>query len=361
MALESVEMPPRAPRAAVAQDVGLTHISVEYRSPAIRGRQLWGAHVAYGEPWRAGDSPQATIGFSRDVTIGEKVISAGTYSLVATPGPESWTFSLERLEVPAERGHEPSAVRVDVPVERGETRERLRFTFSSFTTSSARLDLEWERVRVSLPITVDTNGQILAAIGELDRRDADLGRDYAQAAAFLLSKKGSEADREKGRAYLQRAAALGANLGDTSARTTTASEPSDPPRIGAFGPVSAPVPSAIASGILPAPSERSAPSRERATHAPGADEIGPVVSRGQPAIQACYQRALRRDPTLAGGKITVAIVVGTSGRVKSVDVQAPEALRRVEECVKAAVALWAFPPSPETYATELPLVLDRRD
>ena len=47
--------------------------------------------------------------------------------------------------------------------------------------------------------------------------------------------------------------------------------------------------------------------------------------------------------------------------MKSVEVDAPEALRPVEACVKDAVSRWAFPPSPEAYATELPLVLEHRD
>ena len=339
-AAERVEMPPRAPRAAVAQDVGLTRVSVEYRSPAVHGRRIWGARVPFGEPWLSGDSPHATIAFSRDVKIGGKTLSAGSYAIIATPAPTTWTIAFERVHAPGDGVTESSPVRVEVPAERGDARERLRFSFSTFTTSAARLDLEWERVRVSVPIAVDTNAQILSAIADLDRHDAALGSDYERAGRFLLSrtdgKKGGETDREKGRAYLERAAAL-----ETRVDTIAAS--------------------ALSPRELPAPAERKALPAMKATHAPGADEIGSVITKGRPAIEVCYQRALRRDPSLGHGKITVSITVGASGRVKSVEVDAPEALRPVEACVKAAVSRWAFPPSPETYATELPLVLEHRD
>jgi hypothetical protein len=362
-AAELVEMPPRAPRAAVTQDVGLTHISVVYRSAAVRGRSIWGGRVAFGEPWRAGDSPEATITFSSDVTVGGRPIAAGTYALIPTPGPESWTFFFESLAVGKGGAAAPLPVRVEAPVERGEARERLRFVFATFTRSAARLDLEWERVRVSLPIAVDTDGQIASAIAELDRRDADLGRKYARAAEFLLSEKRGASDRERGRAFLERATALGVSADDSQARAAFAArEPEAEPEI-AHPPLGGGLgsPAAIEPPPLSGPAERAAKPTTKATRAPGADEIGPVISKGQPAIEACYQRALRRDPSLGRGKITVQIVIGRSGHVSQVDVEAPESLRPIEECVKTAVSRWAFPPSPEAYATELPLVLDRRD
>ena len=341
-----IEMPPRAPRAALSQDVGLTRISVEYRSPAVRARAIWGARVPFGEPWRSGDSPQATIAFSRDVTVGGKAVPAGTYALVATPSPTSWTFALKRgtAAVPPEKTTE--IARVAAVVEAIEPRERLRFVFSSFTTSSARLDLEWERVRVSLPIEVDTNGQILSAIEALDRRDPTLGHEYAEVGAYLLSKRNDEAGRDKGLAYLDRASALGDAGGARMGEAQLVEGPG------------------VASAALPSPAERGAPEvahAKAATHPPGADEIGPIIQKGRPSIQSCYQRALRRDPALGRGRITVSIAIGTVGLVRSVVVEAPDGLRPVEACVKAAVSRWVFPPSPEAYSAELPLVLDGHD
>ena len=346
VAAAGVEMPPRAPPAALFQDVGLTRISVEYRSPAVRGRPIWGARVPLGEPWRSGDSPQATITFSRDVTVGGKAVPAGTYALVPTPSPTSWTFALQSGSGAGTSEATREIARVATVVEAVEPRERLRFVFSTFTTSSARLDLEWERVRVSLPIEVDTNGQILSAIAALDRRDPALGHEYAEAGAYLLSKKNDEAGHERGLAYLERAAALS----DRSAALTGKAQLVEGP--------------GVASVTLPSPSERGAPEIahvKTATRAPGADEIGPIIERGRPAIQSCYQRALRRDPSLARGRITVSIAIGTVGLVRGVVVEAPEGLRPVEACVRAAVSRWVFPPSPAAYTAELPLVLDRHD
>lgn len=345
-AAAEVEMPPRMPRAELFQDVGLTRISVEYRSPAVRGRAIWGAQVPFGAPWRSGDSPQATIAFSRDVTVGGKTVPAGAYALVATPSPTAWTFALRKTGGAGARDEGAEIARVDTRIQAIEPRERLRFVFSSFTTSNARLDLEWAAVRVSLPIDVDTDGQILSAIAALDRREGTLRREYAQAGEYLLAKKADAADHAKGLAYLQRASALD---DARAAPVFDAKLVEGPP---------------VALAAIPSPAERAAPQLAHpraATRAPGVDEIGPVIRQGRPAIQSCYQRALRHDPSLGRGRITVSISIGTLGLVKGVVVQAPEGLRPVEACVKSAVALWVFPASPEAYSAELPLVLDGHD
>src|SRR4051812_41859037 len=75
-----VELPRRSPRARISQQIGLTEITVDYESPAVRGRAIWGAAVPYGEVWRAGDTPAPQITFSRDVTFAGTAVAAGSYA-----------------------------------------------------------------------------------------------------------------------------------------------------------------------------------------------------------------------------------------------------------------------------------------
>ena len=141
-----VEMPPRKPGASVSQDVGLTRIRVDYKSPAVRGHEIWGARVPYGELWRTGDSPASTISFSRGVIFGGKAVPAGRYALIAIPTADSWTLVLNSNADLAEGGlayrAESERARVKVVARSAEPRERLRFVFSSFDNDGAVLDLE---------------------------------------------------------------------------------------------------------------------------------------------------------------------------------------------------------------------------
>jgi hypothetical protein len=97
--------------------------------------------------------------------------------------------------------------------------------------------------------------------------------------------------------------------------------------------------------------------RVKASKPPSPAEFSPLIKRGVPDLQRCYQRALRQDPSLGAAKVTLSIAVGVSGRVANVTVDPPLPARALESCVKEAVARWAFPSSPVDYETQVPLVL----
>ena len=106
---------------------------------------------------------------------------------------------------------------------------------------------------------------------------------------------------------------------------------------------------------------RDASSGAGSSRPPGAAEIGPLIKKGKSEIQACYQRALRQDPTLTRARITVQISVGISGLVKNVALDPPHPSGALEVCIKEAISRWVFPLSPVEYGTEFPLVLRGKD
>lgn len=74
-----------------------TYIRVVYSRPYKRGRDnIFGtaeseALVPYGERWRTGANEATEITLTGDVTIGDELLPAGTYSLFTVPDPETWT------------------------------------------------------------------------------------------------------------------------------------------------------------------------------------------------------------------------------------------------------------------------------
>src|SRR5579884_480732 len=52
--VSDIELPRESPLARLSQQVGLTEIAVEYGSPAVRGRKIWGAVVPYDRVWSMG-------------------------------------------------------------------------------------------------------------------------------------------------------------------------------------------------------------------------------------------------------------------------------------------------------------------
>jgi len=166
-AFGQLQLPRPSPAGKVSQTVGLTEISVEYSSPAVKGRKIWGALVPYGAVWRTGANQPTKITFTKDVTIGTSAVPAGSYAFFAIPTAAEWTVILNKdfnQNGASNYKQDLDVVRVQVLPKAVPHRERLSYAISDFTDDSASVDLEWEKLRVSLPIKLATQAQALANI-----------------------------------------------------------------------------------------------------------------------------------------------------------------------------------------------------
>lgn len=82
-----------------------------------------------------------------------------------------------------------------------------------------------------------------------------------------------------------------------------------------------------------------------------------VVRKNQKSIQACYDRVLKRDPTLSRARIDVTVKVGISGTVTHVSISSPYSGTELGSCIQTAIKRWFFPPSDSDYETQFPLLL----
>ncbi|WP_133272873.1 DUF2911 domain-containing protein [Hymenobacter radiodurans] len=78
-------LPQASPHAYVLQTIGLTDVSVDYHAPGVRGRQIWGQLVPWGQVWRAGANENTIITFSAPVKVNGEPVPAGKYSFYIIP------------------------------------------------------------------------------------------------------------------------------------------------------------------------------------------------------------------------------------------------------------------------------------
>lgn len=81
-----------SPPATASGKVGDANITIDYSSPAVKGRKIWGELVPYGEVWRAGANEATVFKTDKDIKVEGKTLPAGEYSLFATPGEKEWTI-----------------------------------------------------------------------------------------------------------------------------------------------------------------------------------------------------------------------------------------------------------------------------
>jgi len=164
------DLPRASPAARVEQQVGVTTFGVEYASPGVKGRTIFGGLVPYGELWRAGANEATRLTASRAFKLGDKEVPAGTYALFAIPGEKKWTVILNsNTKTWGTYGYDQKddVARIEVEAETlPASRERMTFLFSDATDDQVNLDLEWEKVRVRIPLSVDTRAHVAANIAK---------------------------------------------------------------------------------------------------------------------------------------------------------------------------------------------------
>src|ERR1044071_6400213 len=182
-----IETPAPSPKARVEQRVGITDVAIDYSSPGVKVRKIWGDVVPYDKIWRAGANAPTKLTVSRDFSFGGTAVKAGSYSLFVTPGKKTWTVALNTDLTATQDSHDDKndVAKVTVtPAALPAVRERLLYMITDTQDDRANLDLEWERVRIRVAIAIDTKAAVNASI---EKAIAAAWQPHAQAANYYFN------------------------------------------------------------------------------------------------------------------------------------------------------------------------------
>ena len=145
-----------SPPAVAKGEVNGAAISIDYSSPAVKNRKIFGELHPYGEVWRAGANEATIFETSKDIKVEGKALPAGKYSLYAIPGEKEWTiiFNKQTGQWGVKRGGATSrdpqqdAITVQVkPKKSQQLQERL-----VYDVNNKGFVLRWENVEVPVSI-----------------------------------------------------------------------------------------------------------------------------------------------------------------------------------------------------------------
>ncbi|MCI4650091.1 DUF2911 domain-containing protein [Phaeodactylibacter sp.] len=191
---QTVDLPLKSPAASAALTIGYTQISVDYSAPSVLDREIWGQLVPYDTLWRAGANAATTVAFSTDVKINGQPLKAGKYALLVLPRKDTtWTVIFNgntSLRGTNDYQREQDALRVDIRPKFARTRhqEMLQYEIVRQNIENGYMLLSWEKLRLYLPIKVETMDRAIAEIEEALAATPDEGEweVYLQAADFLF-------------------------------------------------------------------------------------------------------------------------------------------------------------------------------
>jgi hypothetical protein len=145
--------PSPAARAQCKLSGGKT-ITVDYSSPRMRGRKVFGELVPYGEVWRTGANEATTFVTTEDlIAVKGTNIPAGSYTIFTVPNLDKWTVIINKHTsewgIPYKYESEELA-RVPMSV------TRLSSPIENFTISfdpnggSCTMRISWENTQASI-------------------------------------------------------------------------------------------------------------------------------------------------------------------------------------------------------------------
>ncbi|GLR15649.1 DUF2911 domain-containing protein [Portibacter lacus] len=180
---------------SISERVAYTKISIDYGSPKVRGRQIWGEMQEYGQIWRAGANMATVISFSEKVKIQGKELPRGSYSFFVIPREnEPWTVIFNKVAQQwGAFGYEESedALRIEVDPVINNHVEDLTFDIIAKDFDGAYVVLEWASVKISFYVEVE---HYIVLEEKLAEKLETLPRNthwviYLQAANYLIDEE----------------------------------------------------------------------------------------------------------------------------------------------------------------------------
>jgi hypothetical protein len=136
------------------------HLTVDYGTPAKRGREIWGALVPYGEVWRTGANMATHFTTDRDLVLGSGSntlsVPAGSYTLFSIPARDGGVLIVSR-----QTGQTGTAYNAERDLGRVKLTARpLAEEVELFTIrvsesgQGGELRLQWDRTELVVPFIV---------------------------------------------------------------------------------------------------------------------------------------------------------------------------------------------------------------
>lgn len=180
-----LKMPQSSSSQTLIQEFGLGKVTVKYSRPNVKGRSISADLAPNGEVWRTGANDATVISFTEAVTLEGNQVAPGDYALFTIPGKDEWTIILNKATKQwGSYSYKQSEDVLRFKVKSGKLNDRAEtFTiaFSDVLPSSAKLNLMWDQVRVSVKMTTDVDSKVMAGIDEAMKAEK---KPYYQAAVY---------------------------------------------------------------------------------------------------------------------------------------------------------------------------------
>ena len=144
-----------SPPAKASVTLNSTKITIDYNTPSIRGRKIFGGLVPYGHWWRTGANPATSFKTTGTLKIGDKTVPAGAYTLYSIPSETTWQLIINKQtgQWGTEYDQSQDLARIEMQKKTlPSPQEKMSISFEHTSGGSTELHVRWETTDVWVPV-----------------------------------------------------------------------------------------------------------------------------------------------------------------------------------------------------------------
>ena len=156
--LKSTKKKVLSPHATAMAMVGDAHIHIDYSSPGVRNRIIFGGLLTYDMVWQAGAHNATWIETNKDLIIEGKTLVAGKYGFFTIPSKDEWTLIFNTnwdQHGKDEYNAKEDVVRFKVkPIISENITEHLVYKVKKANDGEGSISLAWEKVSLDFNFSI---------------------------------------------------------------------------------------------------------------------------------------------------------------------------------------------------------------
>jgi len=154
----STEKKKLSPHTSAMAMIGGAHVHIDYSSPGVRNRIIFGGLLPFDAVWQAGAHMATWIETDKDLRIEGETIPKGRYGFFAIPSQENWTVILNKnwdQHGKDEYDEKDDIIRFKVSSFISENvQEHLEYKIEETDERSGTIALSWGKRSIKFPFSV---------------------------------------------------------------------------------------------------------------------------------------------------------------------------------------------------------------
>ncbi|WP_462220156.1 DUF2911 domain-containing protein [Ferruginibacter sp.] len=148
----------RSIKSAAIGKIGTAAVVINYHSPGVRGRNIWGGLIPYGEVWVTGAHNATNIEIDKDFIVNGVSIPKGKYAFFTIPAKKEWILIINKnwnQHLTDDYQQSEDLVRIKVkPQQQKETIQRLQYFITDKGNNKGEIAMAWDKLKIQFDVKI---------------------------------------------------------------------------------------------------------------------------------------------------------------------------------------------------------------